>query len=86
MEFFNFFVEYFCSYKKIKTITFLNSIIFKNKFLKNYAYHFKNKKYVLNIFQQRMKKKLSAKKNLGLNLPWNGLVAFSFSCLFYIVE
>ena len=30
MKFSNFSVQYFCSYKKIKTITFLNSIIFKN--------------------------------------------------------
>ena len=36
--------------QKIKTITFLNSIIFKNRFLENYAYYFKIKKYVLNIF------------------------------------
>ena len=58
MEFSNFLAEYFCSYKKIKTITFLNSTIFKNRFLENYAYHFKiKKKNALNIFQQRTKKK-----------------------------
>ena len=69
MKFSNFFAEYFYSYKKIKTITFLNSIIFKNRFLENYAYHFKIKKYVLNILQQRTKKKLNAKKNLGGKSP-----------------
>ena len=69
MKFSNFFAEYFCSYKKIKTITFLNSI-FKNRFLENYAYHFKIKKYVINIFQQRTKEKiLNAKKNLGGKSP-----------------
>ena len=47
MKFSNFFAEYFCSYKKIKTITFLSSIIFKNRFIENYAYHFKIKQYVL---------------------------------------
>ena len=62
MKFSNFFAEYFYSYKKIKTITFLNSIIFKNRFLENYAYHFKIKKYVLNILQQRKKKKIKRKK------------------------
>ena len=61
----NFSVEYFCSYKKIKTITFLNSIIFKNRFLENYAYHFKIKKYVL----KNQKKILNAKKNLGVKSP-----------------
>ena len=57
MKYSNFFAEYLCSYKKIKTITFLNLIIFKNRFSQNYAYHFKIKKYVLNTFQQRTKKK-----------------------------
>ena len=70
MKFSNFFAEYLCSYKKIKTITFLKSIIFRKRFLENYAYHFKIKKYVLNIFQQRTKKKiLDAKKNLGGKSP-----------------
>ena len=55
MEFSNFSVEYFCSYEKITTITFLNSIIFKNRFLKNYAYHIEIK--YTNIFQQKTKKK-----------------------------
>ena len=64
MKFSNFFAEYFRSYEKIKTITFLNSIIFKNRFLENYAYHFKIKKYVLNIFQQRTEKKLNEKKRI----------------------
>ena len=63
MEFSNFFAEYFCSYIKIKTITFLNSIIFKNRFFENYAYYFKIKKYVLNIFQQRTKKKYIKREN-----------------------
>ena len=62
MKFSNFSVGYFCSYKKSKTIPFLNSIIFKNRFLENYAYHIKIKQYVSNIFQQ---KKWNAKKNLG---------------------
>ena len=62
MKFSNFFAEYFCSYKKINTITFFNSIIFKNIFLESYAYHIKIKKYVLNIFQQRMKKKIKREK------------------------
>ena len=70
MEFSNFSVEYFCSYKNIKTITFLNSINFKNRFLENYAYHIEIKKYVSNIFQQKTKKK-NAKKNVDVNLPWN---------------
>ena len=66
MKFSKIFAEYFCSYKKIKTITFLNSIIFKNRFLENYAYHIKIKKYVLNIFHQRTKKNiLKAKKLRG---------------------
>ena len=65
MKFSNFFAEYFCSHKKIKTITFLNSIIFKNRFLENSAYHCKIKKYVLNIFQQRTKKKIKRENNLG---------------------
>ena len=69
MKFSNFSIEYFCSYKKIKTITFFNSIIFKNGFLENYAYHFKIKKYVLNIFQQRTKKKIKPEKNLGGKFP-----------------
>ena len=57
MKFSNFSVEYFCELKKIKTITFLNSIIFKNRFLESYAYHIGMKKYVSNIFQLRTKKK-----------------------------
>ena len=66
MKFLKFFAECFCSYKKIKTITFLNSIIFKNRFLENYAYHFEIQKYILNIYQHRTKKKkLNAKKYLG---------------------
>ena len=68
MKFSNFFAEYFCGYEKIKTITFLNWIIFKNRSLENYAYAIK--KYVLNIFQQRTKKKkLDVKKNLGGKSP-----------------
>ena len=66
MKFSNF---YFCSYKKIKTITFWNLIIFKNIFLENYAYYIEIKKKVSNIYQQRTKKKLNAKKNLGGKSP-----------------
>ena len=69
MKFSNFSVQYFCSYKKTKTITLLNSIIFKNRFLENYACHIEIKKYVSNIFQQRTKKKIKRKKNVGRKSP-----------------
>ena len=64
MKFSNFSVEYFCSYKKIKIITFLYSIIFKNRFLENYAYHIEIKKHVSNIFKQRRKKNLGRKSSV----------------------
>ena len=71
MEFSNFLAEYFCSYKKIKTITFLNSTIFKNRFLENFAYHFKIKKKRIKYFSTKNEKKkiLNAKKNLGGKSP-----------------
>ena len=70
MKFLNFFDEYFCSYKKIETITFLNSMIFKNRYLENYAYHFKIKKIRIKYFSTKNeKKKLNAKKNLGGKSP-----------------
>ena len=66
----HFILKSFCSNKIINTITFLNSIIFKNRFIENYAYHFRIKKYVLNIFQERTKeKKLNAKKISGGKSP-----------------
>ena len=70
MTFSNFFAEYFCSYKQFKSITFLNKTIFKKKFLENYAYHIKIKKYVLNIFQRRTEKKdIEHEKNLWDKSP-----------------
>ena len=61
-EIFKLFCRILLQLKKIKTITFLNSIIFKNRFLENYAYHIEIKKYVPNIFQQRKKKYIKRKK------------------------
>ena len=70
MKFSNFFAEYFCSYNKIKTITFLNSIIFKHRFLENYAYHIEIKKLRIKYFSTKNeKKKLNAKKNVGCKSP-----------------
>ena len=68
MKFSNFFAQYFCSYEKIETITFLNSIIVKNRFLENYVYHFKIKKYVLNIFQRTTEKNIKREKIVLKNL------------------
>ena len=63
MKFSKFSVEYFCSYKKIKTNTFLNSIIFKNRFLENYAYHIEiNNTYQIFFNKERKKKYQTQKK------------------------
>ena len=57
MKFSKFSVEFFCSYKKIKTITFLNSIIFKNRFLENHAYHIEKKMRIKYFSTKNEKKK-----------------------------
>ena len=41
---------------KIKTITFLNSILFKNRFLENYAYHIEIKNTYQIFFNKEQKK------------------------------
>ena len=44
------------SYKKVKTITFFNTIIFKNSFLGNFAYHIEIKKIRIKYFLTKNEK------------------------------
>ena len=60
----------------------MNSIIFKNRFHENDAYHIEIKKYVSNICQQRTKKDIKRKKNLGGKSPVEWPYSISMVAIF----